>query len=89
MEQENEIARDDSPRSANELMQEYAVLVTAEAIENREKCKIVPYVAMLHELKQRAEQDFMEAMRQLCRQKVLEAHLNLNQQVMFEFAKPK
>lgn len=44
MEQENEIARDDSPRSANELMQEYAALVTAEAIENREKCKIVPYV---------------------------------------------
>ena len=70
-------------------MQEYVAIVTAESVRNREMCRKIPYVAFLNEMLERVKQDFTESMRELCRQKIVEAHKDINGKVMFEFVKPK
>lgn len=75
-------------RVAMELMIDYAALITAETIHNRELCKQAPYVALLNELLNKVSEDFKDAMRQLCRDGALECQRSVNG-VLFEFTKPK
>lgn len=70
-------------------MDEYAMALIAELIDNKVKCKVVPPYAVLNDMINRVVNDFKEALRARCKDKTLICHPSVNGQIMFEFTPSK
>lgn len=70
-------------------MDEYAMALVSELIDNKVKCKVVPPYAVMNDMLNRVTEDFKQALRARCQDKTLTCHPNVNGQIMFEFTPSK
>lgn len=68
-----------------EPLKEYSAMLVAWMIEQREKKQLSPCMALLPEMEIKIVEDMKDVLRELCREKVLKCHLNINGKPMFEF----
>lgn len=72
-----------------ECMDEYAMALVSELIDNKVMCKVFPPYADMNDMLRRVMEDFKKALRARCNDKTLTCHPNINGLIMFEFTPSK
>lgn len=72
-----------------EPLKEYAAGLVALIITKKERENKAPLLATMTEMESQLSADFRTVLNELCREKVLTFHKDLNGRLMFEFTPPK